>query len=837
MAIGINSPAQIAQMLLRAQSLQREGQLAQAAAAYRSILELDPDHWESLNAVAAIALQGGELERAVQAYGAVIARKSDHAEGYYKRANALNGLGRLEAALADYDQAIAYNPRYAYAFCNRGTVLERLGRFDEALASYDRGLALEPDDFLAHCNRGSALRKLQRFSEALAAFERAVALKSDYAEAHFYIGSVMHGMQRYDAAVASYDRAIEYTPGNLSPFAAYLSRGLALLGSRRLTEALASYDKAIALKTDYAEAYLHRGNVMLELRQYAAAVASYDKATEFNPVCAEAFQGRGLALRNLRRLQEAINSYDRAIALKSGYADAFVNRGHVLLEVGQSQAAVASYDQAIQIEPANTDALQGRAIALLNLGRIEAAVVDCGQVLARNPEQKYLFGVRRHAQMQICDWHNLSADVEHLTAGLRARIPLTTPFPMLALIDSAPLHRIAAELWVREEFPPDGALGAIPPRQRCDKIRVGYFSPDFRNHPVAYLTAELFETHDRSRFEITAFAFGGGAKDAVRARLQRAFDRFVDVSGQSDTEVAMLARELGIDIAVDLGGHTEHCRTRIFALRAAPIQISYIGYLGTMGAPYMDYLVADATIVPAGEQANYSEKILYLPSYQANDSQRRIAERTFTRNELGLPAAGFVFACFNANYKILPGTFELWMRIMKRVDGSVLFLYAGNQVAERNLSLAAQSHGVDAQRIVFGEKLDFEDYLARLRAMDLFLDTLPYNAGTTASDALWVGLPVLTCLGNAFAGRLAASLLMAIDLPELITANAAQYEELAVKLATNPTELARIRQKLAHNRLTTPLFDTRRFARNLESAYAQIYERHLAGLAPDHIYP
>jgi predicted O-linked N-acetylglucosamine transferase (SPINDLY family) len=791
---------------------------------------------ENLQAMAALALQSGQLQKAVQLYDAVIAANPTHAEPFYKRANAHNGLGRSEAAIADYDRAIALNPRYAYALCNRGTVLERLNRWDDALESYDRALAIDPADFLAHCNRGSALRKLQRFNEALAAFERAVALKSDYAEAHFYLGSVLHRLQRYEAAVASYDKAIEFTPGKLLPFAAYLSRGHALVGSKQLTKALESYEKAIALKNDYAEAYLHRGNVMHELRQYAPAVASYDKAIEFNPACAEAFQGRGLALRNLRRLHEAINSYDCAIALKSGYAEAYVNRGHVLLEVGQSEAAVASYDKAIEIEPTDTGALQGRAIALLNLGRIESAVAACGQVLAYNPEQKYLFGVRRHAQMQICDWSNLSADVDRLTAGLRAQIPLTTPFPMLSLVDSTTVHRMAAELWVREEYPPDGALGAIPPRRSGDKIRVGYFSPDFRNHPVSLLTAELFETHDRSRFEITAFAFGGGAKDAVRVRLERAFDRFLDVSNQSDTEVAVLARKLGIDIAVDLGGHTEHCRTKIFALRAAPIQISYIGYLGTMGAPYMDYLVADATIVPAGEQQNYSEKILYLPSYQANDSQRRIAERVFTRNELGLPAAGFVFACFNANYKIMPATFELWMRILKRVEGSVLFLYAGNQVAERNLSKAAQSCGVDAQRIVFGKKLDFEDYLARLRTMDLFLDTLPYNAGTTASDALWAGLPVLTCLGNAFAGRLAASLLMAIDLPELITSTALQYEELAVKLATNPTQLAQIRQKLMNNRLTTRLFDTARFTRNLETAYAQIYERHL-GFAPEHIYP
>jgi predicted O-linked N-acetylglucosamine transferase (SPINDLY family) len=693
-----STSTQTAEILQRAHSLQREGQLASAAAAYRSILELDPDHWESLNAIAAIALLGGDLERAIQLYDVVIVRKRDHAEAYYKRANALNGLGRWEAALADYDQAIALNPGYANAFCNRGAVLERLGRWVESLASYDRATALNAFDFLAYYNRGSVLKELKRFDEALA-----------------------------------------------------------------------SYEQAIALRSDYVEAYINRGNVLQELQRHEAAVASYNRAIELKPNYAEAFQGRGTSLLNLGRFEDAIASYEQAISLKSDY--------------------------------------------------------------------KYILGMCRFAKMKICDWDDLGSDLERLTEGLRSYNAVCTPFSVLALVDSAPLHRLAAQIWVREQCPPDDVLGAIPPRSRSDKIRVGYFSADFRDHAVSLLTANLFETHDRSRFEITAFAFGPKANDAMRTRLERAFDRFIDVRDQSDVEVALLARKLGVDIAVDLGGFTEHSRTKIFALRAAPIQLSYIGYLGTMGAPYMDYLVADATVIPPGEQQNYSEKIIYLPSYQVNDSQRRIAERMYTRENLGLPPVGFVFSCFNANYKITPATFEAWMRILKRVEGSSLFLNSDNQVAERNLLKEAERCGVDPQRIVFGKRVAQEDYLARFRTMDLFLDTLPYNAGTTASDALWAGLPVLTCAGQAFAGRVAASLLRAVDLPELIAATPAQYEDLAVHLATNPDLLAQIRQKLTHNRFVAPLFDTARFTKNLESAYTQIYERYYANLPPEHVYP
>jgi predicted O-linked N-acetylglucosamine transferase (SPINDLY family) len=365
----------------------------------------------------------------------------------------------------------------------------------------------------------------------------------------------------------------------------------------------------------------------------------------------------------------------------------------------------------------------------------------------------------------------------------------------------------------------------MPERPGGERIRVGYFSADFRMHPVSLLTAELYERHDRSKFEIMAFALGPEANDPMRARLVRGFDRFIEVRNHSDRQVASLARQLGIDIAVDLGGFTRHSRPKIFALRAAPVQISYIGYLGTMGAPYIDYLVADPTIIPRERQQDYAEKILYLPSYQVNDSQRHIADRIFSRKELGLPQTGFVFSCFNANYKILLSTFEIWMRILKRVESSVLFLYAENPTAAQNLRKQAHRHGIDTDRIVFGERIPVEYYLARMRSMDLFLDTLPYNAGTTASDALWAGLPVLTCMGQAFAGRVGASLLRAIDLPELITTSAAEYENLAVHLASNPAQLAAIREKLEANRLTTRLFDTDLFTRNLEAAFTVIHER------------
>jgi predicted O-linked N-acetylglucosamine transferase (SPINDLY family) len=378
-------------------------------------------------------------------------------------------------------------------------------------------------------------------------------------------------------------------------------------------------------------------------------------------------------------------------------------------------------------------------------------------------------------------------------------------------------------------------LNPIVKRPASQKIRIGYFSADFRNHAVSLLTAELYELHDKNKFEIIAFSFGVDDKGPMRLRLSQAFNQFIDVCDMSDLEIAKLARDLQIDIAVDLGGHTQDSRTGIFSNRAAPIQISYIGYLGTMGAEYYDYLLADETIIPDELQKFYAEKIVYLPSYQVNDRKRLISDRQFTRQELGLPEHGFVFCCLNNNYKILPATFDGWMRILKIVVGSALWLLEDNEWSRENLKKEAEKQGIAADRLVFAERLPLPEHLARHRQADLFLDTFPCNAGATASDALWTGLPILTRMGRSFASRVAASLLNAIGLPELITNTQEEYEALAIELALNQNKLAEIKLKLANNRLTTPLFDTPLFTKNLETAYIKMMGRYQDDLQPDHI--
>lgn len=695
-----------------------------------------------------------------------------------RNAHLLHRSGRLAEARALCLQALQLRPRQAEALNLLGIIAAQTGDPEGAVALFEDVLDLDPRNIAAHNNQGNALRAWKRPAAALASYDQAIAIQPDHAPTHN-------------------------------------NRGKALFDLRRYQEAVASYDKAIALKPDYAAAHFERGRALVELMRYDAALASLDRTIALEPDHPGAWYLRANALYALERFEAAVASYDRAIALQPNDARAHHNRGNALFMLDRHASAIASYDKAIALDP--------------NMASSHAE--------------------RLHARMHIADWRDFGPEVARLEARIARGEAASNPFAVLALCGSAPLQMQAARNWVREKCPPNDALGALPTpgalpasgallaSGRHDRLRIGYFSADFRNHATAALTAELFETHDRSKVELIAFSFGPEAEDELRRRIAAAFDRFLDVRRQSDEDIARLARSLGIDIAVDLGGFTRGSRPRIFALRAAPLQVSYLGYLGTMAAGYMDYLIADDTIIPATHRQHYSEKIVYLPSYQVNDSQRRIADKRFGREELGLPPAGFVFCCFNGTYKITPSTFAGWMRILSKVPGSVLYLLGGSESLADNLRLEAHARGVAPDRIVFGARLSAPEYLARYRTADLFLDTLPYNAGTTASDALWAGLPVLTCMGETFASRVGASLLQAVGLPELIAATQEEYERLAVALASNPDSLAGIQAKLAGNLRTTPLFDTALSARHLEAAFARMYDRYRAGLPPEHIRP
>ena len=659
-----------------------------------------------------------------------------------------------------------------------------------------------------------ALLSAGRLPEATAAFRSVLALDPEnwaalnaLASIALQRGDLSDAIERYSALIA---RRPDFAEG-------YYKRGNAYNRSGALAEALADYDQAVTLDPKYAYAFCNRGTVLERLKRWSEALASYDRAVEINPLDAFAYYNRASVLRELERLDEALTSYDRAIALNSGYVEAYVNRGHLLHRLQRHESAAASYDKVLELCPLPTHA--------------------AGQPITLRPEQRHLLGLRQYVRMQICDWQNLHEHVAQIAAGLRRKLSVIQPFPTLALLDDPSLQRAAAESWIQTDAPPNPALGPIAARPRSSKIRVGYFSADFRIHPVAYLTAGLFEQHDRSKFEFTAFSLGPRTNDTMQTRIAKAFDRFLDVRESSDTEIAALARSLGIDIAVNLNGITEHSRTGIFALRAAPVQVSYLGYAGTMGAPFIDYLIADAVVIPRARQCDYLEKIVYLPDcFMPFDSGYSIAERIFTRAELGLPPTALVFCCFNNIFKVTPDIFDVWMRLLSRHGGSVLWLPHTNSSGVANLQREASKRGIEPGRLVFARRTDsLPEHLARIRAADLFLDTFPYNAHTTAADALWAGLPILTYSGESFASRVAGSLLQAVGLPQLVTRSPSEYEDLATRLAADPERLRQMRASLAQNRKTASLFNTSRYVKNIEAAYEAVYERHLSGLAPGHI--
>ena len=579
--------------------------------------------------------------------------------------------------------------------------------------------------------------------------------------------------------------------------------GIIAVQTGRPGEAAELLGRAATIKPGDAEIHNTRGVALCDFGRFAEAVESYDRAIALAPEYAEAFANRGVALRNLERRDDALLSYDRAILLKPGFAQAHANRGMALEELKRYAEAVESYRRALQLIP----------------------------------QYPYLYGNWLHAKMQICDWTQIESQFVRFAGKVERSEKAATPWQVLATPCSAALQRRAAEIVVEDKYPPSAAVPAFAGRALHDRIRIGYFSADFHEHATAHLIAELFERHDKTKFELTAFSFGPDRNTPMRKRLSAAFGDFIDVRERTDREVALLARAREIDIAVDLKGFSQNGRPGIFARRAAPIQVGFLGYPGTMGAPYFDYLVADVTLVPEADRRHYAEKIAYLPeSYQVNDTQRIIPDAPIRRADLGLPDGGFVFCCFNNSYKIAPGMFDRWMRILLRVGASVLWLLQDNEWAEANLRKEAQRRGVAADRLIFAPRVPLPEHLARHRAADLFLDTLPCNAHTTASDALWAGLPVLTCLGDTFAGRVAASLLRAIRLPELLARTPAEYEALAVELATDAGKLRAIRQRLAANRMTQPLFDIDAYTAQLERAYTMMVERDRAQLPPEHLY-
>ncbi|MDP2881696.1 MAG: tetratricopeptide repeat protein [Azonexus sp.] len=695
-------------------------------------------------------------------------------------ANAAIAAGQYAVAVGWCQQAIRRMPKSPEAWYNLGIAYRGLGQGEQSIAALKQSSSLTRDNSDAQNSIGFQFLELGALREAEQCLRQALSLAPCFAFAHSNLGMLYEKIGR-------------------------------------LGEAEASFRKAIEIQSDLAPVYLNLSAVLNRQKKYVLAESAASKAIELDANSSEAWNNLGGAYSGQKRFALAEAAARKSLEIDPKSIETRRNLGESLFDQGKHREAIDCFVESLRLDPQGEHVLHGKGLS--------------------DPHGERVLGGLLRARMQVCDWNGFDGALGVVVLQIANGRNVISPFSILALTDDPAMHRKVAARYVQDELPVGCDLGAVVMQSRYDRVRIGYYSADFHNHATMYLMAELFELHDKSRFELIGFSFGPDAQDEMRGRASAAFDRFIDVRDHSDQEVAQLSRDLGIDIAVDLKGYTKDSRHGIFACRAAPIQANYLGYPGTMAADFMDYIIADRVLIPEQSQSHYSEKVVYLPnSYQVNDARREISTREFAREELGLPATGFVFACFNNSYKITPPVFAGWMRILLQIKGSVLWLFEANSDVVANLRKEAAGHGVDAERLIFARRLPIGEHLSRIRNADLFLDTLPCNAHTTTSDALWAGLPVLTCRGQSFAARVAASLLHAIDLPELVTDSPQDYENLAVELANSPEQLQFIREKLARNRLATPLFDARLFARHIEAAYLSMYERWQADLPPDHIY-
>jgi protein O-GlcNAc transferase len=643
----------------------------------------------------------------------------------------------------------------------------------------------------------AVLASTGRFEEAEPLARNACALAPQHPQPPYTHGMILRSLDRFNEADATLSRSIDLDPSNGG---SWLARGVARIDLRNLDAAIADFDEALRRLPESFEAHAYKSNALRQLSRFAEALHEIDAALALRPMSAEGRRARAMLLGALRRHSESVPEIERAIDITPADPDNWAAKGDLCARASRDTEAIAAFERALSLAPARLDI------------------------------EEHLITVRRAA----CDWRAFDHDAARIVALARDPKYPIRPFNLLIFDTSSADQMQAARKYARTYAPPlTGPLPSFPPARTDARIRLAYLSSDFRNHAMSLLLVGVIEHHNRGKFAVTAISTGRNDGSALRGRIQAAFDQFVGAEHWSDDRIVAYVRDQRIDILIDLNGLAGDARGGVLARRAAPIQVAYLGYPGTTGDPNVDYMIADRIVIPPSDRDNFSERIVYLPdSYYPNDDRRMIADFSPPREDLGLPEDAFVYCCFNTAVKLTPATFDRWMRILAATPSSVLWLIEYNKFAGANLRREAEKRGISPGRIVFAPFAEQADHLARLRRADLFLDTTPYNAHTTACDALWAGVPILTCPGATFAGRVAASLLHAAGLSELVVATPELYEATAIALARDRKRLDGIRRNLLETIRTTPLFDTQRFTRDLEFAFVAMHARRVANGAP-----
>jgi len=707
---------------------------------------------------------------------------------------------KLDNGISLLKQSLNINPKQPLVMFDLGIALSLNNELDEAVIFFDQSIELEPKNIKVYIRKAMTLRKSNRLEESIDCYQKIINLKPDYIDAYINKAELL------------------YMIGNLE-------------------ESLCLYQQAIKVDIENADLRIRCAKILNKLGQVDEALSFYHKSIEMQPKGSVGYKGLGYIYKTLRKYDQSYLYLKKAIDINPDY-EVYSNLGQLCCQMGNYKEGIIYYDKANTFKKGKAEAYTLKAYAQIAEGEMSEAILSFDQAIENEADYTFTFGERLYWKNSICEWGDYEHDVHLIDLMIKNKKCISVPLALCSFIDNPETQKVGAELFAHQRFQSYNSLGSINKYPKNKKIKIGYFSGDFRDHPVAYLVTELFEKHDKSKFEVFAFSFYEGIKKSkTRIRVEKPFDEFIDVANLSDKNIALLAREKKIDIAIDLGGYTKSGRPGIFAMRAAPIQINYLGYSGTTGTNYIDYIFSDRFIIPKELQKYYTEKIIYLPKcFFPNEEKITLGKKIFSRESEGLPEKDFIFCCFNNSWKITPSIFKLWIKLLSNVPRSVLWFPGFSKETKNNLRSECIKLGIDQNRLIFSTSEKFrEDYYTKIKLADIFLDSFPYGAHTTASDFLRVGVPVVTLRGSSFVSRIASSLLINLNLSELITTTELHYESLAIQLATNPKYLKEVKAKLIKNINSSTIFNPTQYAKSIELSYIQVYDRHHDFLQPDHI--
>jgi len=852
-------------LLEQASSFHRTGNIKEAEAIYKKIISESPNSFEANHALGAINFQLKNYKEAISWTKKALNINSKHHAPYNNLGASYLGLKEFDNAISAFSEAIKIKSDYAQAYNNLGITYRKIEQYDNAIINYNKAIKLKPDYAEVYNSLGIVLIKKKEFELSEVNFNKAIKLKPDYAEAYSNLGILNLKLKKYDEAINYCKKAIKIKPKYAE---AYSNLGAVYLDLKKINESLNSYNEAVKLKPDYAEAYNDIAIIYKNLKKYETSIEYFNKAIKLEPNYAEAYSNLGITLFHLEKYKEAIYNCEKAIKLKPDYAqaynnlgvinlslrkyeksldyfnkaikfkpdyaEAYRNLGAVYLDLKKFEESLGSYNEAIKIKPDYAEAYYDRSVLYADTKRYQLAIPDIYKAIKLEPENSSRFGHLLGCKNEICEWDDLKKIISFMTKKILEENSKDYPsLPLLNHIDS--LDTIKQLLDFDSNKQPSSNLIQKPKNK---KISIGYFSGDYKQHPVGLIVSKLFSLHNKKEFEIFGFSSNPqhDSEDIITKEILNSFDKFYDISKKSDEEIISDTKNCNIDIAIDLIGHTAYGRLSLFRKRIAPIQINFLGYPGTTGK-YNDYIIGDKYLIPEKDKKFYFEKIIYMPKFfLPNNNKASLPDDKFNKDSLNIPENSFVFGCYNNCPKINAFIFNCWMRILKKVKNSVLLLVEFNPYAKENLKKEAAKRDIDPNRLIFSPIIDFDKRLLRYKFCDLFLDTFPYTAHSTANECLWSEIPLLTLAGESFQSRVSFSLLKNLEMDELITYNIDEYEKKAIDIGSNKLLLNQIKDKLGQSIKKTTVFNMSDYVKNLEKAYLEIYKKKEKREDPDEIY-